>query len=75
MITKSIRLFHYLRLYFQSPIIKNYLLEERDEEFLKYSSLLTRDDEIFIRYSAAQQRIEWIVESNSFKDIIHFDEL
>ena len=30
---------------------------------------------MFIRYSAAQQTIEWIVESNSFKDIINYVEL
>ena len=30
---------------------------------------------MFIRYSATQQAIEWIVESNSFKNIINFDEL
>ena len=75
MITKSIRLCHFLNLNFQSPTIKNYLLEERDEKFFKFSYLLKRDDEMFIRYSAVQQTIEWIVESNIFKDIIHFDEL
>ena len=53
MIIESIRLFNFLRLTFQSPKIKNYLLEERDHKSFKYSYILKRDDEIFIRYSAA----------------------
>ena len=75
MIVKSIRLFYFLRLNFQSPKFKNYLLEERDDKFFRYSYILKRDDEIFIRYIAVQQTIEWNIESNSFKDIISYVEL
>ena len=74
-ITKFIRLFHYLSLNFQSPKIENYLIEERDTKSFKCSYILKLDDEICIRYSAAQQTVKWIVESNSFKDIISYDEL
>ena len=75
MITKFIRLSHYLRLNFQSQKIENCLLEERDDKSFKCSYILILDDKMFIRYSAAQQTMEWIVESNSFKDIINYDEL
>ena len=30
---------------------------------------------MYLQYSAAQQTIEWIIASNSFKNIISFDEL
>ena len=75
MITKFIRLSHYLRLNFQSQKIENCLLEERDDKSFKCSYILILDDKMFIRYSAAQQTMEWIVESNSFKDIINYVEL
>ena len=75
MIIDSIPLFRFLRLNHQSPKIKHYLLEERDGKSFRCSYISKRDDEIFIRYIAAQQTIEWIVESNSFKDIINYIEL
>ena len=53
MITISIGLFHFLRLKFQSPKIKLYLIEERDDKFFRCSYILNRDDEMFIYYSAA----------------------
>ena len=75
MIKFSIKLFYYLRLQFQSPKIKLYLIQERDNKSFKCSSILNRDDEMFIRYSAAQQTIEWIVKSNTFKEMFNFIEL
>ena len=75
MIILSIRLFHFLRLKFQSQKIKLYLIEERDDKSFRYSHILKRDDEIFIRYINVQQTIEWIIEYNSFKDIISYVEL
>ena len=70
MIQLSIRLFHFLRLKFQSKQINLFLIHERDEKFFRCSYILKRDDEMFIRYSAAQQTIEWIVDSNTFKVIV-----
>ena len=75
MILKPIILFHYLRLDFQSPKFKQYLLTERDDKLFKCSYLLKRDDEMFLRYSASQQKIGQIIESQKFKDIISWDEL
>ena len=75
MILLSIRLFYFLRLKFQSKKMKLYLIQERDDKFFHCSYILKRDDEMFIRYSAAQQTIEWIVESNTFKEIFNYVEL
>ena len=71
----SIGLFHYLRLNFQSPKFKQYLLTDRDDKLFKCSYLLKRDDEMFLRYSATQQTIGQIIESQKIKDTISWDEL
>ena len=55
--------------------MKNYLIEERDDKSFRCSYILKRDDETIIRYPAVQQKIEGIVEYNSFKDIINYVEL
>ena len=75
MIINSITLFHFLKLTYRSSKIINYLLEKIDHKIFRCVYVLKRDDEILIRYSASQQTIEWILESNSFKDIINYDEL